>query len=85
MRAHLGRQNLEVAGDAGSNMLRLGTLDGSVYDLGGVCIFSIRDGIATISTGGSVALALNGLANDNFGNEASFEAIYGANAVGYVI
>ncbi|MBB3944075.1 hypothetical protein GGR91_002344, partial [Sphingorhabdus rigui] len=28
---------------------------------------------------------LNNLANDNFGDEISFEAIYGANAIGYVI
>ena len=78
MRAPLGRQNMEEAGDAGSNMLRLGTPDGCVYDLGGDCIFSIRDGIANISAGGSVALALNSLANGNSGDEA----IYGANAIG---
>jgi hypothetical protein len=29
----------------------------------------------------NVAIGLNGLANDNFGNEISFEAIYGANAI----
>ena len=29
----------------------------------------------------NVAIAFNGLANDNFGDEISFEAIYGANAI----
>jgi hypothetical protein len=46
---------------------------------------STTDGLTTISAGSSVVLTLNGLANDNFGDETSFEAIYGANAIGYVI
>ena len=45
---------------------------------------SFSDGLTTISAG-NASITLNGLANDNFGDEASFEAIYGANAVGYVM
>jgi hypothetical protein len=45
---------------------------------------STSDGRTTISAGNAL-ITLNGLANDNFGNEASFEAIYGANAIEYVI
>ncbi|MBB3944076.1 hypothetical protein GGR91_002345, partial [Sphingorhabdus rigui] len=45
---------------------------------------STSDGLTTISAG-NAAVTLNNLANDNFGDEISFEAIYGANAIGYVI
>ncbi|WP_183941606.1 putative Ig domain-containing protein, partial [Sphingorhabdus rigui] len=46
---------------------------------------SNSDGITTITAGTSVAITLSSLANDNFGDEISFESIYGANAIGYVI
>jgi hypothetical protein len=45
---------------------------------------STDDGFTTIAAG-NASVTLNGLANDNFGDETSFEAIYGANAIGYVI
>ena len=45
---------------------------------------TFNDGLTTISAG-NASITLTNLANDNFGNEASFEAIYGANAIGYVI
>jgi hypothetical protein len=45
---------------------------------------STSDGLTTISAG-NAAITLTNLANDNFGDEISFEAIYGANAIGYVI
>jgi hypothetical protein len=45
---------------------------------------TFSDGLTTISAG-NASITLSGLANDNFGDEASFEAIYGANAVGYVM
>jgi hypothetical protein len=62
-----------------------GTLDGYVCGLSGDDMFSSRDGITTIPAGGSAALTLNRLANGNFGDETSLEAIYGANAIGYGI
>jgi len=46
---------------------------------------STSDGFTTITAGASVAITLTSLTNDNFGDEISFEAIYGANAIGYVI
>jgi hypothetical protein len=46
--------------------------------------FSTTDGLTTISAG-NASITLTNLANDNFGNEASFEAIYGANAIEYVL
>ena len=45
---------------------------------------SNTDGLTTISAG-NASITLTNLTNDNFGNEATFEAIYGANAIGYVI
>jgi hypothetical protein len=45
---------------------------------------SFNDGLTTISAG-NASITLSGLANDNFGDEASFEAIYGANAIGYIL
>jgi hypothetical protein len=45
---------------------------------------STSDGLTTISAG-NAAITLTNLANDNFGDEVSFETIYGTNAIGYVI
>jgi hypothetical protein len=45
---------------------------------------ALGDAMTTI-TAGSATLTLNNLANDNFSNENSFEAIYGNNAITYVI
>ena len=45
---------------------------------------STSDGFTIISAG-NASITLNSLANDNFGDEISFEAIYGSNAIGYVI
>jgi hypothetical protein len=44
----------------------------------------IGDGVSTI-TAGNASITLTSFTNDNFGNEAAFEAIYGANAIGYVL
>jgi hypothetical protein len=46
--------------------------------------FSGTDGLATLSAR-NASITLTGLADDNFSNEATFEVIYGANAIGYVI
>jgi hypothetical protein len=53
--------------------------EGALFDAG-----VIGDGISTI-TAGNASITLTNLTNDNFGNEATFESIYGANAIGYVI
>ena len=53
--------------------------EGALFDAG-----VIGDGISTI-TAGDAFITLTNLANENFRNEATFEAIYGANAIGYVI
>jgi len=53
--------------------------EGASFDAG-----VIGDGISTI-TAGNASITLTNLANDNFSNETTFEAIYGANAIGYVI
>ena len=45
---------------------------------------STSDGFTIISAG-NASITLNSLANDNFGDEISFETIYGANAIGYVL
>ncbi|MFM1976402.1 MAG: hypothetical protein RL145_1248, partial [Pseudomonadota bacterium] len=42
------------------------------------------DSAATLYAG-NVTINLTGLSNDSFGNEASFEAIYGVGAIGYLI
>jgi hypothetical protein len=52
--------------------------------LGGVDNNELGDGLATILVGNS-SIFLTGLASDSFAEEISFEAIYGANAIGYVI
>ena len=60
---------------------------GGTIKLGGTKIVGSDtfDPIAVIAnandTSINVAIALNGLANDNFGDKISFEAIYGANAI----
>jgi hypothetical protein len=53
--------------------------EGALFDAG-----VIGDGISTI-TAGNASITLTNLTNDNFSNETTFEAIYGANAIGYVI
>jgi hypothetical protein len=45
---------------------------------------SSSDGLTTVSAGKAV-IKLTNLTNDNFGDENSFEAIYGTNAISYVI
>jgi hypothetical protein len=45
---------------------------------------SNTDGLTNISAG-NASITLNNLANDNFGDEISFEKIYGSSAIGYVI
>jgi hypothetical protein len=45
---------------------------------------STSDGF-TIIFAGNAAITLTNLANDNFGDEISFEKIYGSSAIGYVI
>jgi hypothetical protein len=45
---------------------------------------STEDGF-TVVFAGNASITLNSLANDSFGDEISFELIYGANAIGYVI
>ena len=45
---------------------------------------SFSDSLTTISAG-NASITLTNLGNDNFGDEASFEAIYGANAITYVM
>jgi hypothetical protein len=53
--------------------------EGALFDAG-----VIGDGVSTI-TAGNASITLTSFTNDNFGNEAAFEAIYGANAIGYVL
>lgn len=53
--------------------------EGALFDAG-----VIGDGVSTI-TAGNASITLTSLTNDNFGNETTFEAIYGANAIGYVL
>ena len=60
---------------------------GGAIKLGGTKIVGSDtfDPIAAIANANdnsiNVTIALNGLANDNFGDEVSFEAIYGANSI----
>jgi len=53
--------------------------DGAIFDTG-----ASGDGNAII-TAGNATINLTSLANDNFADEASFEAAYGASAIWYII
>jgi hypothetical protein len=52
--------------------------------VGGVDNPELNDGVAALLVGNST-LSLTNLSSDLFGDEASFEAIYGTNAISYVI
>ena len=52
--------------------------------VGGVDNPEFNDGVAALLVGNST-LSLTNLSSDLFGDEASFEAIYGTNAISYVI
>jgi hypothetical protein len=74
--------NATIVGFENGDILRY--LNNGENGVGGVDNPQIGDGVAALLVGNST-ISLTNLASDSFGNETSFEAIYGANAIDYVI
>ncbi len=79
--------SLTLRTKSGSTSMVISYTAGGAVKLGGTKILGSNtfDSTAAITnannTSFNAAIALRGLANDNFGDETSFEAIYGENAI----
>jgi hypothetical protein len=74
--------NATIVGFENGDILRY--LNNGENGVGGVDNPQIGDGVAALLVGNST-ISLTNLASDSFGDETSFEAIYGVNAIDYVI
>ena len=74
--------NATIVGFENGDILRY--LNNGENGVGGVDNSQIGDGVAALLVGNST-ISLTNLASDSFGDETSFEAIYGVNAIDYVI